>query len=338
MIVNMEAFVKRKVFYNKRVFLEKTLPKEGEIQVRVGDLVKPFDILGFTYLSLNSRDLKLPEKSRLLVADGEAVSFDQVLAERKGFIKKDIVRAPIAGLVQVNSVSSISINSPAEKFNLISGIEAKVVKVLDRLSVLLETDAVVVSGVWSCGTECVGEIKIIDNDGSYLKTRDLSVDDAGKVIVYFGYVPDPVLQKARTIGVVGVVCGSIELKEHACPINLLATEGFGPTVMPRSLRNFLSSLNLRTAVISPERKTLIIPGLKEETFPEEGGNPRALELKPGMTVQVLVWPYFGQEATVLETLGPHTFESGIASDAVSVKLIETGEEVKISVVNVLILD
>jgi hypothetical protein len=108
--------------------------------------------------------------------------------------------------------------------------------------------------------------------------------------------------------------------------------------MPRSLRNFLSSLNLRTAVISPERKTLIIPGLKEETFPEEGGNPRALELKPGMTVQVLVWPYFGQEATVLETLGPHTFESGITSDAVSVKLIETGEEVKISVVNVLILD
>lgn len=334
----MEAFVKRKIFYNKRVFLEKTLPKEGELLVKVGDLVKPFNILGYTYLSLNSRDLKLPKGSKVLVADGESVSFDQVIARKKRFIKTDLVRAPFSGIVQIKPDNVVTVHSPAEKFNLVSGIEAKVVKVLEKLSVLLETDAVVVSGVWACGTESVGEIKILDNGSNVLKTKELSADDLGKILIYSGYVPDPVLQKAKTMGVVGFICGSVELTAHSCPINVLATEGFGPATMPKNLRTFLSSLSVRTAVISPGRKCLIIPGLKEEKFPEEGGNPRVYEIKPGMVVQILVWPYFGQEAEVLEIIGSYTFESGIKTDALSVKLLGSGEVVKIATVNVLILD
>jgi len=334
----MEAFVKRKVFYNKHIFLEKTLPKEGELLVKVGDMVRPFDILGYTYLSLNSKDLKLPAGSKLQVSDGEAVAFDQVLSRKKKFLKNEEIRAPFSGVVQIKSNSALAVHTPAEKFNLVSGIEARVVKVLDKLSVLLETDAVVVSGVWACGVECVGEIKILENGAETLKTKDLSADDLGKILVYFGYVPEPVLQKAKTVGVVGVVCGSVEMSQHSCPINVIVTEGFGPALMPKGLRSFLTSLSVRTAVISPERRRLIIPGLRDGVFPEEETNPHSCEIKPGMTVQILVWPYFGQEAEVVEIIGPYAFESGIRADAISVKLSGSGEVVKIAAVNVLILD
>lgn len=334
----MEAFVKKKIFYNKRLFLEKTLPKEGEITVKPGDLVRPFDILGYTYISLNKKELKYPLGAKIMVSDGEPVVYDQVLVSKKRVFKSEQVKAPFSGIVKIDSGSKLYLYSPAEKFNLVSGIEAKVVKVIEKLAVLLETEAVIVGGVWSCGVESVGEIKIIENGNHTLNSKDLDAEDLGKILVYFGYVPESVLQKAKTIGVVGFVCASVENASHTCPINVLATEGFGPAVMSKNLRSFLSSVAVRTAVISPQRKQLIIPGLRDEKFPSEETTPEIREIKSGDLVQILVWPYFGQEAEVLDILGEHTFESGIRTEVISVKLTDSRETVKIPAVNVLILD
>lgn len=334
----MEAFVKRRIFYNKHIFLEKTLPKEGEILVKSGDKVLPFNVLGHTYLSLSSRDVKLPPGTKIMVADGEKVSFDQVLAVKKKFFGKEEVRSPFSGIVQLKPDGVVAVHSPAERFNLVSGIEAKVVKVCDKISVLLETDAVIVRGVFAQGCESVGEVKLIENGSDVLKTKELSADDLGKILVFPGFVPGPVLQKAKTVGVAGIVCGSLESVAGVYPTNILATEGFGPAMMPQSLRNFFSALSVKTAVISPERLSLIIPGLSGEKFPQDEGEAGPVPLKPGASVQILSWPYFGQEAQVVGILGPHTFESGITAEAVSLKLAQTSEKAIMAVANILILE
>lgn len=318
--------------------MEKTLPKEGNISVKAGDLVKPFDILGYTFLSLNKRSLSVPQGARIMVGEGESVTYDQVLSKKTRFLRSIILRAPFAGIVHIDSDLQLSLFSPAEKFNLVSGIEARVVKTVEKLSVLLETEAVVINGVWSYGVEAVGEIKIIDTGGQSLTTKDLGADDLGKIVVFYGYVSESVMQKAKTIGVAGIVCASLEKFDHSFPLSVLCTEGFGPAFMPKKLREYLVSFSVRTAVVSPMRQQLIIPGIKDEGLPVEEEMVGRREILPGMLVQVLAWPYFGQEAVVTEIIGDYLFESGISVPALSVRLIESQDLIKIPVENVLILD
>lgn len=334
----MEAFIKKRVFYNKRIFLEKTLPKEGEILVKVGDKVLPFNVLGLTYLSLASKDVAIPRGSKLMVADGEKVSFDQVLSVKKKFLGRQEVRCPFSGVVEVRPDGGVTVHCPVEKFNLVSGIEAKVVKVCEKLSVLLETDAVVVRGIWAVGSESVGEVKYLENGGEILKTKDLNADDLGKIIIFAGFVSAAVLQKAKAVGVAGIVCGTLESVSGSYPVNIMTTEGFGPARMPASLRQFFSSLPSKTAVLSPQRRSLLIPGLPGEKFPSEEASTGPVQIKPGATVQILSWPYFGQEARVVNLLGPHAFESGIVAEAVSLKLTPSAEEIIMAAANILILE
>lgn len=334
----MEAFVKRKIFYNKQVFLEKTLPKEGEILVKKDDHVRSFDILGRTFISLNKKNFKLPPGAKILVGEGESVSYDQILAKKRSYFRTWSVRSPFAGTVKINGPSELELCSPAEKFNLVSGIDARVFKVIDKLSVLLSTDAVVVEGVWATGGETVGEMKIIDNGGQVLETRDLGADDLGKIIVYYGCVSENALKKSKALGVVGFICASLENSDKNLGVNVLVTEGFGPALMPGKLRQYLSEFSLRTAVISPDRKQLIIPGAQAGILSLDDPVPQSQEIKKGDHVQILVWPYFSQEAEVLEIINDFVFESGISAPALSLKLPLGQETVKIPVENVLILD
>lgn len=318
--------------------MEKTLPKEGEMLVKRGDLVRSFDILGQTFISLNKKNLMLPPGAKIMVEDGDSVSFDQILAIKRSFLRTWSLRSPFSGTIKIKDRSALEISSPPEKFNLVSGIEARVYKVVEKLSVLLETDAVVVDGVWASGVEAVGELKIIDNGGQLLETRDLGADDLGKIIVFSGCVTQSALKKSKALGVVGFVCASLENSEENPALNVLVTEGFGPAFMPRKLWQYLSPSSLRTAIISPGRKQLIIPGFKEETLGEENVSAKTQELKIGILVQVLAWPYFGQEAEVLELIGDFIFESGLSAPALLLKLINNNENVKMPVENVLILD
>lgn len=330
--------MKRRVFYNKRVFLEKTLPLEGQILVKPGDLVKSFDILGNTFLSRDSKEFNLPPRVKVLVQDGESVAYDQVLAKKPGLLRSLKFRAPFAGTVRVESNTLLKLIAPAEKFNLVSGIEARVVRVVDKLSVLLETEAIVVNGVWGAGDESVGELKVIDNGGQVLTTKDLGADDLGKILVFFGFVSESVLQKAKTVGTAGIVCASLEKSVQSYPLTVLATEGFGPASMPKKLREYLLSFSLKTGVISPARRQLIIPGLRDEKLPNSDETETRKEVSAGIVVQVLVWPYFGQEAEVVEVLGESTFGSGIRAPSLSIRLLETRDLITIPLVNVLILD
>ena len=128
----MRVFVKKQVFYNHLVFLERTLPKEGEMAVRIGDLVKAFDVLGHTYLSRLAESVPVPKGAKIMVRDEEAIITGQVLFKKSGFVRREAYKAQHGGIVGLRE-NKIEVYSQPEKFNLVSGIEAKVAKVIEKI-------------------------------------------------------------------------------------------------------------------------------------------------------------------------------------------------------------
>lgn len=335
----MEVFIKKQLFYSPIVFLEKTLPKEGEIVVKVGDLVAPFDVLGHTYISLTRRRLALPKGTKLLVQDGELIGVGQILAKKSKFIGGQVFTAPFSGLVKIEEDGrALEISSSPERFNLVSGISARVAKIISNLSLLLETSATLVQGVWAVGPEIVGEIRFLEEPPGGSLTKGLGPESVGKIIVYPGFVNDAFLQKAKTLGVTGVVCGAVESRLEESWLTVLVTEGFGKAEMPRKLAQSLKQASLKTAVISPARNQLILPDYPDSGLSLKDRFTLRREAKVGDLIQILNWPYFSEEAVVEQLLGPTLFESHITEEALLVRRVKKGELVKIPAANVVIID
>lgn len=335
----MEAFLKRQIFYSPMVFLEKTLPKEGEIVVKVGDRVAPFDILAHTYVSLSHKSLRLPPGAKVLVDDGETVAAGQVLARKNRFIGAEVLRAPHSGRVKISEDKmNLKVFSSPERFNLVSGIEAKVAKIVPKLSLLLQAPATLVQGVWGLGPEVVGELQVLEETSRLSLSRGLGPESVGKIIVCPGFVNDIFLQKAKALQVAGVVGAAFENKTDRSFLTVLVTEGFGKAVMPQKLARSLKRAELKTAVISPARRQLIIPDYREPGATLTVNLAESREVAVGDRIQILNWPYFSEEAVVEERLGETLFESGIRAESLRVKRAKNGEVIKIPASNVVLLD
>ncbi len=335
----MEAFVKKQIFYSPMVFLERTLPKEGEIRVKVGDQVAAFDVLAHTYLSLMRKDLVLPKGTQMLVEDGEAVSAGQALAKKSKFLSAQVFKAPFSGSVKIlDGGLSLEISSSPERYNLVSGIAAKVVKVVPKLSLLLQTSASLVQGVWASGSEVVGEIRFIEEAVGVSLASKLGPEIVGKIIVCPGFVNDAFLQKAKVLGVAGIVCGALEYRLEQKYLTVLVTEGFGKAEMPKKLVQGIKQFELKTGVISPARRQLIIPNRPSSEPNLFNDFMERREIKVGDNIQILNWPYFSEEAVVVELLGPTLFESSIKEEGLLVKRNRGGELIKVPTVNIMILE
>lgn len=333
-----------KVYYKKETFLERRLPQAGEIAVKVGDAVRPFTVLGATFVSLKKQSWNFDSaKWKLRVTDGQRLGERTVVAAAKKppFFKGDEVKTPVAGVVTVNSEGrffSVTVSSLPEKFNLVAGVEARVTKVADRLSVLLVTEAYVVPGIFSSGREVIGEIKTVGGFDQPLTLSQLTPDLVGKIVVAGSFVSPEVVNKAQALGVTALVTGGVSLQVSASNFPLLVTEGFGRIPMNKKVWDFFVSEQLRTAVVEPHIKQVIVPSLDGDHHRFGPVKEPLAELVVGGRVQVFVWPNFGFGGEVL-AIGQagKRFPSGITDVGVQVKL-ETGEKIEVPVSNLGILE
>jgi len=189
----------KKVYFTKKAFLERGLPQEGEIVCKVGDTVKPFDILGSTFVSLDKRSWRLSSKEwSIRVADGTSLSSGDILASKKNILpfKKEVIRMPFSGSVSIlvdKDVGQIDISSFPERYNLISGINAKVNKLIEKTSVLLETEAYIVKTASGVGKEVIGEIKTVGNFDTPLLLSQLSSELTGKIVIGGSFASNEVI-------------------------------------------------------------------------------------------------------------------------------------------------
>ncbi len=324
-----------KVLRHTSVRKLRQLPLKGEVHMKVGDMVKPDDVVASTHIpgnvhmvnaaiQLNVEPDAVPEL--LLVKIDEPVKKGQPLAESKGFfgLFKSQIKSPIDGtLGNVSGVTGqILLSEPPVPIEVDAYTSGKVVDVLPEEGVVVETEASLIQGILGIGGESRGVIQILTGSPDQELTADMINDShKGKIIVGGSFLSLEAFKKAMKAEVAAIVVGgfnytditnvlghplgvAITGSEDICT-TLVITEGFGRIAMADRTFSLLKDHNGNFAAINGAtqiRAGVIRP---EVVIPLEKGTGGAMEFDEtgvattiGSLVRVIRAPYFGQVGKV----------------------------------------
>lgn len=316
---------------------QRILPIPGEVRVTLGDRVRASDVVAKTDLPGGVRTVNVihmlgitPEEIRqfMLKQEGEQVQEGEPIAENKPFIRwfKTRVRAPITGTVE--SISEVTgqvlLREPSKPLELSAYIDGEVVEVKEREGATIQTVASFLQGIFGVGGEAIGILALaVQNPDDVLSADQITEAHRGKIVVGGSFVERATFDRAKEIGVRGIVVGGLDdrsLKEllgydlgvaitgtEDLGFTLILTEGFGKIAMARKTFHLLRSkegqkasihgaTQIRAGVIRPE---MIIPDLTARV--EDVRTTATWEreaLKEGDPVRVIREPYFGRIGTV----------------------------------------
>ena len=305
------------------------LPIMGEVFPKVGDEIKHDDIVAKTEISGDPEIVKVamllglePEDIPRFMTkkEGDTVEEGEIMASYNalfGLIKKR-VEVPKTGTIE--SVSEITgqviIRGAPIPVEVDAYIPGKVVEVLEREGVVIETNGALIQGIFGIGGETHGEIKMaVETSDEVLDDTDISDDDTGKVLIGGSRVSLDAIRKAVKTGVAAIVSGGIRhddlttftgeeigvaiTGQEEVGITIIITEGFGQMSMNqrtfdllKEFEGFMASVNgttqIRAGVMRPE---IIIPHKKIEVG--EAGESIASGMVPGTPIRIIREPYFG---------------------------------------------
>lgn len=317
------------------VRIERILPIEGEVLVKVGDEVDFNTIVARTKLPGDAEMLNVTEIlgvdpgdvfDKTLKKVGDSIEEGELLAQNITFwgLSKKYVHAPFAG--KIDSISGLTgqviVRQHDVPLEIDAYIKSKVVGVLPNRGVVIETNAAFIQGIFGFGGENHGEIAIVVDSPNKILTEDLiRPEHKGKIIVGGSAVNSRAFEKAVELGVNGIVVGSLDVEdlieilgedigvaitgEEDIEITVIATEGFGLLPMSQRTYNLLKSLEGKMSAMNGTtqiragvlRPEIIIPyDVEEDTvFTDES----SLEgMKKGSLIRVIRSPYFGEIAKV----------------------------------------
>ena len=273
----------------------------------------------------------LPEdlKEFMVKREGERVEQGQVLAENKPLIKwfKSTVVSPITGSVETisNSTGQVLLREPPRRLDLFSYVDGRVVEVIPGQGVRIETTCAFVQGIFGVGGETWGTLVMVATSPQQsLEAGQLTSDHAGKIVIGGAFVGAKALQRAKAVGVKGLVVGGMHDKDlrsllgydlgvaitgtENIGFTLVLTEGFGQIPMASKTFELLQALNGRKASISGAtqiragviRPEIIVPRGSEESIntADLSGQVRA-GAKIGDPVRVIREPFFGRIGEVV---------------------------------------
>ncbi len=320
------------------------LPLKGDVLVKVGDKVKPNDVVARTVLPGNVVPINVANKLGIPPEDidlvmlkkpGDTMEKGEMIALSKTlFIFKNPCHATIDGTIE--SISKITGQvlqrgepTPVEVKAYLDG---EVIEVIPNEGVVVQCNASFVQGIFGIGGETSAPIQMAVEDNSTVLNEDLIKDEyAGKIVVGGSRVTANALKKAIKIGVDGIVVGGFDDKdlrdflgydigvaitgsEDTCT-TLVVTEGFGQINMAERTFQLLKhhegemacmngATQIRAGVIRPE---VVIPGEANGEVVEEG---EIVGLTVGSPIRVIRHPYFGQLGAVTDLPAPlHVLES-----------------------------
>jgi hypothetical protein len=349
------------------------LPIKGDVLVQKGDFVHPEQVIARALLPGALQTIKLAEKlgvepkdarAMFQLKDGDPVQKGQVVAESKGFMGmfKSIVLSESDGTVDSYSevTGNVLIREPSIPVDVTAYLEGKVVEVLPEEGAIIETRGAMVQGIFGVGGERVGEVRVaVHGPDQALHADSIHESDKGKILVGGSGVSYDAIQKASSLGVLGLIAGGVKdsdlirflgydigvaiTGQESISLSLLVTEGFGYLTMAhrtfellKSLEGTTASLNgatqIRAGVIRPEL-VVPLPALTGDAPVAQSGG----ELKAGTPIRIIREPYFGALGSVTE-LPAHLvrLESGTEVRVLKAKL-EDGDEVTVPRANVEII-
>jgi hypothetical protein len=258
----------------ERLLVKKSriLPLKGDVIVKVGDKVKPDDVVARTLLPGNVVPLNVANKLGvppedlehvMLKKPGDRIKVGEVVAQSKPmfglkFLGGSKAEATVDGTIE--SVSHITGQvlqrgepSPVEVRAYVLG---EVVEVIPREGCVVAAQASFVQGIFGIGGETFGPIKMVSPDNKTVLTDSaISESDKGKIIVGGSLVTAAALKKAIASGVKGIVVGGFDDKDlrdflgydigvaitgsEDIGCTLVVTEGFGQINMAQKTFDLL---------------------------------------------------------------------------------------------------
>ncbi len=311
------------------------LPIFGEVLVDAGATVEHDTVVARTEISGDPEIVKVAMKLGVEAEDvprymkvkiGDAVEEDGQLAYYSalfGLIKKEVT-SPIAGTIE--SISEITgqviVRGKPVPVEIDSYIPGKVVNVLPREGVVIETIAAFIQGIFGIGGESYGRIRVAVESSEDDLTADLiKPEDKGAVLIGGSMITMKALRKAVEFGVACIVVGGVRHDDltsfigteigvaitghEDVGITLIVMEGFGKMRMSqrtfdllKSFEGYYASVNgatqIRAGVLRPE---IIIP--HEITSRGSSEDELSAGMVPGTPVRIIRQPYFGAIGTVV---------------------------------------
>lgn len=310
---------------------KRILPLKGEVIVKVGDKVKPDDIVARTHLPgvvepINVANiLGIPPEDiadAMLKKEGDAVVQGEDIAMSKSFfgLFKSKCQARITGTIE--SISHITgqvlLRGEPIPVTVKAYIEGEVLGIFEKEGVAIASWSSFIQGIFGIGGETHGEIKIVvPNNSTTLTEKEIDESCKGKVIVGGSMVLADAIKKAAKVGVAGIVVGGFDDKDlrdilgydigvaitgsEEIGVTLIVTEGFGKINMAQRTFDLLKANEGQLACINGA--TQIRAGvIRPEVIIPKPGDPKAkladsdfreTGLVIGSPVRVIRHPYFG---------------------------------------------
>lgn len=364
-----------KVLAHTVLVKERRLPLPGEIMVSMGDRIAGEKVVARTNLPGNVQTLNVAGllgsladevEETMLKKVGDAISKDEVIAQTKGLfgLFKSSVKSPING--EIESISKITgqviLREPPIPVEVIAYIDGEVVEIFENEGVKIQAAGSFIQGIFGIGGETIGELAVaVDDPDHVLTEKDLNESFKDKVIIGGSMITYEALERARDLGIKGIVVGGIEDQDlkrfmgydigvaitgsEQVGLTLIATEGFGRLRMAHRTFDLLTSLagkkssingatQIRAGVMRPE---VIVPS-EQRAAKKTADISSGTGLETGMRVRIIREPHFGAIGKVVDLpVELATIETEAHVRVLEVEL-ETKERVTLPRANVEIIE
>lgn len=375
--VSEEAFAYTPGLKVKRVMtVDKTrrLPLLGEILVELGQevsydaIVARTEVPGDPELIKATAILGVDEdevRDFLKKKEGDPVKAGEVIGKYSflfGLINREVT-SPIDGEIETVSelTGQVIIRPDPVPVEVNAYLPGKVVEVIPREGVVIETQGAFIQGILGLGGEMHGELKMVVESPEEVLTADKITPDCKDCVVVGGsLITFEAFERALEVGASGIVAGGMNYTdvtrimgeaigvaitgEEELGTTLIITEGFGRMNMSnrtfsllKSLEGYVAAINgatqIRAGVMRPE---IIIP--HAESPDETTGDELAAGMQAGTPVRIIRQPYFGYIGSVVSMpIELQRMESGSKVRVMVVKM-DDGREVIVPRANVEIIE
>lgn len=331
------------------------LPEKGQVFVRAGQKVTATDVIGEVLLPgdhlivdvRRALGLTRPGEAEKLIDrhTGERLQKGDIIAETSGILPR-VVRSSADCQIVAIANGQVVLETTPVKQAIKAGFNGTVTEVMPERGAVIETNGVLVQGVWGNQQADYGLLLVLAKTPDEELTRGrLDVSMRGAVVLA-GHAAQPdALQAAAELPLRALILASMSADliplASSLSVPILLIEGFGRIPMNDAAYQLIASNEKRDVCVNAcswnpltgDRPEIIIP------LPAAGLETReTAELTPGTRVRILNLPYQGRIGTIVYVRpGIATLPNGLHAQVANVQL-ENDEVVVIPLQNLDVLE
>lgn len=312
------------------VVKDRQLPLEGEVCVKVGDVVTADQIVARTELPGKVFPVNIANqlgvdpgrlKEFLSKKEGDSVENGEIIAVTNGFMGffKSEAKAVVSGTIE--SISSITgqviFQAHPIPVEVDAYINGRVVEVIPDEGCVVQSEATFVQGIFGLGGETKGIIAMAaESADETLTAKQIGPEHADKIVIGGGYLTLEALQKAIEVGAKALVSGGFDYDEikqllgyevgvaitggEDLGLTLIVTEGFGDIQMApatfellKSKAGQMASVNGATQIRAGVMRPEVVVTFDQEVSSERFTAPEPVGIGIGDPVRGIRAPFFG---------------------------------------------